>query len=228
MRCVRSGRWRLPHNCFTRRATFSLVCAMPSCTTVSGRPNAAIRSRLSRTVPSKATAPYPDSVFHGSVILLTTARSSARSRCVAISAATGAPPAGMASTSVSVPRCRSSMPARTTPACVRSRNTRPRLRISGRSKTLLAESGMKIRITPLSPRKHDGCQTGMPRSLKPQERNQAAKLARRTGSRRAPQSPGLASNTPAQGVPQVLHLPPASRFHAVMLYQSRPISLAPQ
>lgn len=60
-------------------------------------------------------------------------------------------------------------------------------------------------------------------------RGSAAHIAAmRIGTRFAPQVPGLASNTPAQAVPQALHLPWASRFHSVSTYQSRPTSLAPQ
>jgi hypothetical protein len=57
--------------------------------------------------------------------------------------------------------------------------------------------------------------------------NQAAKSCSRIGCRLAPQSPGLASNTPAQGVPQDEHLPSAVKFHSVNSYQSRPINAVP-
>ena len=56
---------------------------------------------------------------------------------------------------------------------------------------------------------------------------QAAKSLSRTGSRRAPQVPAFASNTPESGVAQREQRPSAVRFHAVMTYQSRPISLSP-
>jgi hypothetical protein len=46
--------------------------------------------------------------------------------------------------------------------------------------------------------------------------------------RRRPHRPAVASNTPLQCAPHVPHLPSAERFHTVMSYQSRPISVDPQ
>lgn len=48
-----------------------------------------------------------------------------------------------------------------------------------------------------------------------------------TGTRLAPQSPGIPSKTPAQAVPQCLHFPSGVRFHSDSTYQSRPISNCP-
>ena len=48
-----------------------------------------------------------------------------------------------------------------------------------------------------------------------------------TGSRLAPQLPGSASNRPGQISPHPAQRPPRSRAHAVMVYQSRPMSHAP-
>ena len=48
------------------------------------------------------------------------------------------------------------------------------------------------------------------------------------GLRRRPHRPAWDSNTPWQRAPQLPQRPPADRFHAVMSYQSRPISTAPQ
>jgi hydroxymethylpyrimidine kinase/phosphomethylpyrimidine kinase len=56
----------------------------------------------------------------------------------------------------------------------------------------------------------------------------AAYSARRTGTRRAPHSPGGPSKTPAQGVPQARQHPSSVRPHPVSSYQSRPMSSASQ
>lgn len=55
-----------------------------------------------------------------------------------------------------------------------------------------------------------------------------AYAASRTGSRLAPQSPGVLSNTPAQRVPHSRQAPSSVRFQPVNTYQSRPIKSAPQ
>jgi len=57
--------------------------------------------------------------------------------------------------------------------------------------------------------------------------DQAAKSRRRTGCCLAPQLPGVASNTPAQALPQDSHRPSAVSFQSVSSYQSRPISFSP-
>src|SRR5262245_56730887 len=129
-----AGIGRAPRSCATRRATFSRAAATLRSTSSAESAKRVRSTSLIHSVPSNATAPKPDSVVHGRRILLTTARSSGSARRRAISAATGTPPAGIASTIASLARnTGASIVASASPACPRLRKTGARSRSAGSS-----------------------------------------------------------------------------------------------